>query len=244
MKVIVKKDYYEMSKGVANHIINYINNKPDSLLCFAGGDTPLQTYAYLVEAAANGQVDFSKCSFVSLDEWGGLGPETKGSCVETLYNHLYNKLPINVEKQVCFFNGKAENLEDECKRVDEFIFNKGNIDISLLGIGMNGHLGFNEPGADEEMYSGVIPLDPITKTVGSKYFEEELDLNVGITLGLKHLLNSNDVILIANASKKADIVKETVEGEISNKVPSSLARKCNSSFIYLDEEAASKLKNR
>lgn len=241
MKVVVKKNYKEMSKGVADHIIQYINNKPEALLCFAGGDTPLQTYAYLVEAAANGEVDFSKCSFVSLDEWGGLGPETKGSCVETLYNCLYNKLPIDLEKQVCFFDGKSESLEDECKRVDKFIFDRNGIDIALLGIGMNGHLGFNEPGSDLESYSNIVPLDPVTKKVGAKYFEEELDLTVGITVGLKHLLNATDVILIANEAKKADIVKKTIEGEITNEVPSSLARKGTNSFIFLDEDAASKL---
>ena len=242
MKIVVKKNYEEMSKSVSEHIIEYVNKKPNSLLCFAGGDTPLKTFDYLVEAANKGEVDFSKCSFVSLDEWGGLGFDTKGSCVETLYNHIYNKLPIDTEKQVCFFNGKAENLEEECKRVDQFIFDKGNIDISLLGIGMNGHLGFNEPGVDSELYSAVIPLDPVTQTVGTKYFEEELDLKVGITLGLKHLLGAKNIILIANATKKADIVKATIEGKISNEVPSSLARNCENSFIYLDEEAASKLK--
>ena len=241
MKVIIRKDYEEMSRDTAKHIMDYVNENPEALLCLAGGDTPLKTYEYLVKGEKEGKVDFSKCSFVSLDEWGGLGPKTKGSCVETLYNHLYNKLDIDVDKQVCFFNGKAESLEEECKRVDEFIFSKGGISISLLGIGMNGHLGFNEPGVDINLYSTIVPLDPVTKSVGKKYFEEDLDLKVGITLGLKHLLNSKNIIVIANDVKKADIVKETVEGEISNKVPSTLARTNKESFIYLDEAAASKL---
>ncbi|MGL5152609.1 MAG: glucosamine-6-phosphate deaminase [Clostridium sp.] len=241
MKVQVEKNYEEMSRASANHIINYVNRNKNALLCLAGGDTPLKTFEYLIEAEKENKVDFKECSFVSLDEWGGLGPETKGSCVETLYNHLYNKLNIDVKSQVCFFNGKEENLEEECKRVDEFILSRGGIDISLLGIGMNGHIGFNEPGAREEDNCIVVPLDPITKTVGAKYFEEELDLKVGITIGLKHLLASKNVILIANHKKKADIVKATVEGDITNEVPSSLVRKSDNSFIYLDEEAASNL---
>lgn len=241
MKVKINKNYDEMSQAVANQIIDYINKKPESLLCLAGGDTPLKTYEYLVKAAESNKVDFSKAKFVSLDEWVGLGSSTKGSCVETLYTHLYDKLPINIEKQVCFFDGLTDDLEKECNRVDKFIADSNGIDVCLLGIGMNGHLGFNEPNVDPELQCAVIPLDPVTKTVGAKYFDEEVNVTAGITVGLKHLLESKDLILIANAEKKAEIVKKTIEGEITIEVPSSMARKNENSSIYIDEEAASKL---
>ena len=242
MKVNVLENYENMSEAVAKYIIDYVNNKPESLLCLAGGDTPLLTYQFLVEAAEKGEVDFSKCKFVSLDEWVGLGEDIKGSCVETLYRTIYGKLPI-VKDQVCFFNGLAESLEEECKRVDKFIFENNRVDIMLLGIGMNGHLGFNEPNVDTDLYCTVIPLDPVTKTVGAKYFDQEVSITSGITLGIKHIMESNSIILMANSLKKADIVKATVEGEISVKVPSSLVREVNNSQIFLDKEAASKLKD-
>lgn len=241
MKVNIRENYDAMSKSVSDQIINYINNKPESLLCLAGGDTPLKTFEYLVKADENKEVDFSKAKFVSLDEWVGLGSSTKGSCVETLYTHLYDKLSINVEKQVCFFDGLSEDLDKECKRVDEFIGGSNGIDICLLGIGMNGHLGFNEPNVDPELKCSVIPLDPVTKTVGAKYFDEDVNVTAGITVGLKHLLASKELILIANAEKKAEIVKKTIEGKITIEVPSTMARKNENSVIYLDEEAASKL---
>lgn len=241
MKVIVKENYDLMSKAVADNIINYVNNKPKSLLCLAGGDTPLKTFEYLVKAAENKEINLTEVKFVSLDEWVGLGPATKGSCVETLYTHLYNKLPINVEEQVCFFDGLSNDLENECRRVDSFIESCGGIDISLLGIGMNGHLGFNEPGVNPELKCAVIPLDPVTKTVGAKYFDEEVDVQAGITVGLKHLLDAKEVILIANGEKKAEIVKKTIEGEITTEVPSSLARNSIDSSIYIDTEAGNKL---
>lgn len=241
MKVNVLENYEKMSKSVAEYIINYVNNKPESLLCLAGGDTPLLTYQYLVEAAEKKEVDFSKCKFVSLDEWIGLGEDVKGSCVETLYRTIYGKLPIEKD-QVCFFNGVAKDLEVECKRVDKFIFDNSGVDIMLLGIGMNGHLGFNEPNVDTNLYCTVISLDPVTKTVGAKYFDQEVDVTSGITLGMKHIMESKSIILMANALKKADIVKATVEGEISVKVPASLARNVDNSQIFLDKEAASKLK--
>lgn len=241
MKVNILENYQELSEAVGKFIVDYVNNKPNSLLCLAGGDTPLATYKYLVDASEKGEVDFSQCKFVSLDEWVGLGEETKGSCVETLYEHIYNKLPIEKE-QVCFFDGLSKDLDYECKRIDKFIFDNDKIDIMLLGIGMNGHLGFNEPGVNEDLYSTVVPLDEVSKTVGTKYFEEEVKLTSGITLGMKHILESKNVILMANALKKADIVKATIEGDISNKIPSTLARKSENASIYIDSEAASKLK--
>lgn len=242
MKVNIRENYDEMSKAVADKIISYVNNKPDSLLCLAGGDTPLKTFEYLVKASENKEVDFSKAKFVSLDEWVGLGASIKGSCVETLYTHLYDKLPINIKEQVCFFNGLTEDLDKECKRVDDFIEDNNGIDLCLLGIGMNGHLGFNEPGVNPELKCVVVPLHPISVKVGAKYFEEGVKLTSGITVGLKHLLSSKDLILIANAEKKAEIVKKTVEDEITIEVPSSMARKNKNSSIYLDSEAGSKLK--
>lgn len=242
MKVNILESYNDMSKAVADHIINYIENKPNSLFCFAGGDTPLKAYEYISNEINSRNIDVSKVKFVSLDEWVGIGHETKGSCIEMLYKHLYNKIPINIQEQVCFFNGKSENLEYECNRVDKFIFDNGGLDISLLGIGMNGHLGFNEPNVNPNLYCTVITLDEVTKTVGTKYFENEVKITAGITVGLKHIFKSKEVILIANGEKKADIVKKTVEGEKTIQVPSSLVNDSTNSFIYLDRSAANKLK--
>lgn len=240
MKVIVKKDYEEMCKAVADHIIDYIKKKPDSLIELPGGDTPLGIFRYLIEAAKEGTLNLSECAFVSLDEWENLGYETKGSCKQTLYDYLYNQLPINLEKQVCFFDGKAD-LQQECHRVDQFIFEHDNIDIAVLGIGMNGHIGFNEPGVDEHQYCTIVPLDDVTQSVSVKYFGEQLNIRHGITLGMKHFFHAKEVLLIADSARKAEIVKQVVEGEITNKVPASLMRKVEGSVLYVDEEAAQKL---
>lgn len=241
MKVVVKKNYEEMCQAVTDYIVDYISKKPESLIQLPGGDTPLGIFKCLVNADKDGKLDLSKVSFVSLDEWENLGYETKGSCIQTLYDSLFNQLSIDPEKQVCFFDGKG-NLEEECKRVDQFIFDHGNIDISVLGIGMNGHIGFNEPGFNPDQYCTIIPLDEVTKKVSVKYFGKQLNIEHGITLGFKHILNANKVILIADSTRKADIVKQVIEGPISNMVPASLVRKVNDSAIYLDEEAATKLK--
>ncbi|MDV4151373.1 glucosamine-6-phosphate deaminase [Clostridium sp. AL.422] len=240
MKVNILEDYKKLSMAVADYIIDQVKEKPESLLCLAGGDTPLLTYNYLAQAYTNGKVDFSKCRFVSLDEWVGLDINVKGSCIETLYNNLYYKLNLNSE-QICFFDGKARDLNNECKRIDNFIFINGGIDLILLGIGMNGHIGFNEPNVNINKYSQIFKLDDVTKNVCVKYFEESIIPEAGMSLGMKHILEAKKVVLMANSIKKADIVYRTIRGEKSVEVPSSLIRAIVGSQIFLDYEAASKL---
>ncbi len=101
MNLIIKDNYDEMSKATGDFVIDYVNKKADTLLCIAGGETPYGLFKYLIEASKNGKVDFSKCKFVGLDEWVGLGRKTRGSCQETLYNNFFDLLPIK-EDQICF----------------------------------------------------------------------------------------------------------------------------------------------
>lgn len=241
MEIKIYETYELMSKKSAEYIIDKINEKPNSLLCLAGGDTPLKTYEYLVEAYKNNEVDFTKCKFVGLDEWVGLSKETKGSCIEMLNKHLYSKLDLN-DNQICYFNGLADDLENECKRVDKFIFDNDGIDLILLGVGMNGHLGFNEPNISPNLYCNIVNLDNVTTNVGLKYFDEEFELKQGITLGMKHILNSNIKIIIANGEKKADIIKKVIEDEKTREVPASLLVDEKSVSVFLDKGASSKLK--
>ncbi|WP_029450697.1 glucosamine-6-phosphate deaminase [Clostridium algidicarnis] len=241
MKINVCENYELMSKDVAKYVVDVVNKKPESLLCLAGGDTPLKAYEYLVKAYNNNEVDFSKCKFVGLDEWVGLSKETKGSCVEVLNKHLYSKLNLT-EDQVCFFDGTVTNLQEECKRVDKFIFDNKGIDLVLLGVGMNGHLGFNEPNIDPDLYCTVVDLDEVTRSVGLKYFNEEVELKKGITIGMKHIFNSNKKVIIANGEKKADIIKKIVEDKKTRQIPASLIAHEESVNIFLDSKAANKLK--
>lgn len=241
MKISIYENYELMSKKASEYIIDTVNKKPESLLCLAGGDTPLKTYEYLVEAYNNNKVNFSKCKFVGLDEWVGLSKEIKGSCFEMLNKHLYSKLNLK-ENQVCFFDGIATNLEDECKRVDKFIFDNNNIDLVLLGVGMNGHLGFNEPNIDPNLYCTVVNLQEVTTKIGVKYFNENIELKKGITIGMKHIFKSNKKIIIANGEKKADIIKKIVQNKKTIEIPASLLIDEKSLNIFLDNGAASKLK--
>lgn len=244
MELVIKPDYQAMCQAVADRLIEIIAKKPACLLELPGGDTPRGIFDCLVDAAASGKVDVSQCSFVSLDEWEGLGYETKGSCRQTLFDELFYRLPIDVDRQVCFFDGRGD-LAQECRRIDQFVFEHGGLDAAVLGVGMNGHVGFNEPGVDPEQYCTVVPLDSVTREVSIKYFNgEQLNIGHGITLGFKHLIDAREVMLIANSERKASIVQRIVEGPITNEVPASLMRRAARCTFYLDTAAASALDGR
>lgn len=240
MKVVTFNNYDEMSRKTADFIVDFVNRKPDALLCFPAGHTSLGTFKYLAEYAGKGQVDFSKCKFVGLDEWLGLDKEDESNCRSFMYKNLFTPLGI-YSSNIEFFDTDAENLELECKRMDQYIFESGPVDLMLLGAGMNGHLGLNEPGVSFDLYSHVVELDPVTKTVGQKYFNRPVKLEKGITLGLKHVLQSRAVILQVSEKKKAEIVKKIVEGPVTSEVPASILRMHNEAFLFIDAEAASLL---
>ena len=242
MKKNISQNYKLMCKEISEYIINYVTNKPESLLVFPGGDTPLGVFEELIRAVEEKHIDFSKCYFVSLDEWENLDYTVKGSCIQTLYDSLYKKINIDIEKQVCFFDGK-NNLVKECERINKFIEKYGPIDIAVLGIGMNGHIGFNEPGVDENTYCHVVPLDETTTNVSVKYFGKQMNIAHGITLGMKHFYEAKKVLLMANGKHKSQIIKTVMTGSITKNVPASLMRKGDNAEIYLDKDAASLLDN-
>ena len=125
--------------------------------------------------------------------------------------------------------------------MDEIIFKNSGIDLMIVGIGMNGHIGFNEPGVSFNNYAHVIDLDETTITVGQKYFKTPVAIQKGITLGLKHLLESKKVLLLANGNKKASVIKKTVEEEVTNLFPASIMQTHLNGFVMVDEEAAALL---
>lgn len=240
MKIIVSDTYQELSEKVASVVAALINRKKDAVLTFPSGDSPLGLFQALVRKAKEGLADFSSCHFVGLDEWGGMDIHDEGSCQHFIYKELFNPLGIRPD-QITYFDAKSNDPEADCKRVDKEVDVLGGIDLIVLGIGMNGHLGFNEPGVSEDCYSLIVDLDQITKEVGQKYFPKEMQLTKGISLGLKRIMNTGQVILIANGKKKASIVRQTVEGTISNQIPSTIVRRHKDVCLYIDKEAASEI---
>ena len=241
MQIVSFKNYEQLSAYAADFIADSIKNKPNLVLCMASGSTPALTCDLLVQKLKEGQVDYSKFTFLGLDEWVGLPPTNTGSCHYFFHKKIFEPLQLS-PSQYFLFNALAEDLKDECSKMDKMISDKGGIDIMIVGIGMNGHIGFNEPGTSFTLLSHVAELDEITKSVGQKYFDGPVALGEGITIGLGHLMNTKKVFLMANGSKKAEVIKKTIEGPVTKSFPASIMQKHPDGCILIDEEAGSLLK--
>ena len=239
MKLEIFDNYEVLSLHAAKEIISIVHQKPNALFCLATGDSPKLTYTLLANEARESGVDFSKAYFIGLDEWVGVPPTNPGSCHYYLTRNVFQPLGIDVA-HIHLFNALSKNLQNECQSMDETIRNLGGIDLMLVGIGMNGHVGFNEPGISPDLYSHVINLAEVTQKVGQKYFTETMVLKQGITLGLKHFLESKVALLVANSEKKAGIIKRALEETISETLPATFIRRHANGKVFVDSAALAK----
>lgn len=240
MNISIADSYEALSREVADEVISHLSKSDHPLFCPTSGDTPTGLYKELVKRHQQQIINASAWYYVGLDEWSGMNGEDEGSCRNYLDKQLFTPLDIK-ENHIGFFDGKAADLENECHRVEQFIsVNKG-IDVIVLGLGLNGHIGMNEPGTSPLLHSHVSELAPLTKEVGQKYFKSQITLSHGLTLGIASIMKAKHVILMVNGEKKASIVKKVIEGEITNDVPASLLRKHNSFSLFMDKAAAAKI---
>jgi glucosamine-6-phosphate isomerase len=240
MHVKVFDSYLALSEFLAIKVLSIVKNNPAAVLCLAAGDTPRLAYQLIGEKAKSENINFSSCIFIGLDEWVGIPPENEGSCHYFLKKYLFD--PLNISPaNTHLFNALSDNLHHECTQMDAIISKVGGIDCMVVGIGMNGHIGFNEPGVSFDQTVHVIELDESTRLVGQKYFKQPVDLQKGITLGLQQLLSAKEAILMANGRKKAEIIKKAIEETIDPLVPASIMQLHHNGSVLLDKEAASLL---
>ena len=237
MKQIIYNDYTGLSVKTAEMIADIISKKPDALLCFPAGETSVGTFKHLIELNKTGKISFKKCKIVGLDEWANIGAMKSENCFSFLKKHFFDHIDYS-EENLCFFDGESSNLKKECIKTDNFIKKYGPIDMILLGAGMNGHLGLNEPGTSFDLYSHIVNLDETTKIVGQKYFSGKVNLTSGVTLGVKYIMEAKTVILQLNSARKAEVVKRLIDSEISPEFPASAVKAHNNSYLLLDKEAA------
>lgn len=237
MKIFIADDYEQLSKLADEDLIALTADKNEPVVCTASGDSPAGLYKVLVEKVNNQQADISGWKFLGLDEWTGLNGADEGSCRFHLNNQLFNPLQIPGE-HIIFVDGRAEDLTAECERIEDFIRQQKGIDVAIVGLGMNGHIGMNEPGTAAKSRTHISHLDTITQQVGQKYFTSQQTLTNGITLGLGTLMDAEHIMLLVSGSHKAAIVKQVLEGAISEDIPASLFRNHPGFRVYLDEAAA------
>lgn len=230
-----------MSARCAELVKLCLDAKPNALLCFPAGSTVVKTCEILKKLQDSGDIDFSQAEFVALDEWLDLEDERE-NCTHFLTKHLYGPLSIKPEK-MHLFDIHAKDLQAECRRIDQIIFDRGGIDLMILGLGMNGHLGLNEPGGDFGDYAKVVALSETTMEVGQKYFSGPTKLSRGITLGVHHMFDAKQVILQVSGIHKKDIVYDLYHTQPTQKLPGTVLKLLDRSKIILDKDAASRILN-
>ncbi len=220
-----KKAFELIQEGMANGA---------KVLGLATGSTPETLYAEMTAS----EVDFSEMTSVNLDEYVGLGGEDEQSYRYFMNAHLFNKKPF---KETFVPNGKAEDLEAECERYDSVIADHP-VDIQILGIGQNGHIGFNEPGASFEGTTSVVDLTESTINANKRYFDKVEDVpTTAISMGIGSIIQSKKIILMAFGEVKADAIQKMIEGPVTNELPASVLQKHDDVIVIIDEAAASKL---
>lgn len=242
MNIQIFKDYSALSKATADLIINYIKSKKDSLICLASGHTPIGVFQELRKAVQVNQVDLNHCTFLSLDEWVNIDPSDPGSCLSMLQKDCFTPLGIG-KHQVEFFDVSVADLQKECDRINALIESHGGLDIMLVGVGTNGHIGMNEPGTPFSSYAHISELAEETKLVGQKYFQKSTSLSQGITLGLNHLREAKLPLVMANGNKKAAIIAKGLHGIATEEIPLSVVHLIPHVYVMLDEEAAGLLQD-
>lgn len=241
MKIIVTDTYEELSEKAAEIIANKIIQNSKCTLGLATGSTPIGTYKNLIKMNKEGKISFKDISTVNLDEYKGLAEDHHGSYRYFMNENLFNHIDIN-KKNTFVLNGLAEDDEKECKRFDEIIKNHSPISIQLLGIGENGHIGFNEPMDYFSFGTHLIKLTDNTMDVNSRFFKDgETPPHYAYTMGIKDIMMADTVLLIANGPKKAKTMKDTIEGKITPHVPASVLQLHKDAIIIGDKEAMSLL---
>ena len=239
MRIICAKDYKEMSEMAADIIGAQVLLKPDAVLGLATGSTPIGTYEELVRRYEAGRLDFSKIKTVNLDEYRGLTRDNDQSYYYFMHSHLFDHININ-KNNTKVPDGMEPDTLKAGQDYDNIIKNYGGIDLQLLGLGNNGHIGFNEPGDEFIDKTHVVDLTESTIEANKRFFASIDDVpKQAYTMGIGSIMRAKRVLMVVNGKGKAEIVKEAFFGPITPKVPASILQLHNDFILIGDVEALS-----
>lgn len=241
MQLITTKDYQDMSRIAANIIAAQITLHPRSVLGLATGSTPLGIYQQLVQRHQAGDIDFAQIRSVNLDEYCGLAPDHPNSYHYYMWENLFRHVNVKPEN-VHIPDGLAEDVAAECARYERLIEGLGGIDLQLLGLGENGHIGFNEPAESFTTVTHQVELDEQTIVSNSRLFAsvDEVPCSA-ITMGIKAIMQARKVILVVNGVRKAAILKKALYGPVTPRVPASILQLHPDVTVVADAEALSEI---
>ncbi|SFR65627.1 glucosamine-6-phosphate deaminase [Anaeromicropila populeti] len=239
MQVYKAKDYRDMSRKAANLISAQVILKPDCVLGLATGSTPIGTYQQMIEWYQKGDIDFSRVKTVNLDEYKGISNENPQSYHYFMKTQFFQHINIR-EDQSYLPEGMAEEEKAECERYDNVISRLGGIDLQLLGLGHNGHIGFNEPGDAFQLGTHCVALSDSTIKANSRLFAKgEKVPEQAYTVGMKTIMQAGKILCIVSGSDKAEIVKKAFFGPVTPAVPASILQLHPDFILIGDEEALS-----
>jgi glucosamine-6-phosphate deaminase len=242
VQVHIFPDDNAMARAVALRVTRLVAAKPAAVLGLPTGRTPVHLYAHLRALAAAGKLDFSRVTTFNLDEFHGLPAEHPASYRSFMDEHLFGHVNVS-RKRIHFLNGMESDAARECRRYEAAIARAGGIDLQILGIGTNGHIGFNEPAPGLQSNTHLARLKPETRRSNANLFAGRVSAvpREALSMGVGTILRASAVILMANGSRKADAVKATVEGPVTTRMPASLLQLHRQVELILDQAAASKL---
>lgn len=241
MLVEVVDDYETLSDRAAEIVAEQIREKPDSVLGFATGSTPKGLYRRLIEAHETRGLDFSKLTTFNLDEYVELPPEHEQSYSHYMWSNLFDHVNVT-PSQVHIPHGMADDIDQHCQWYERRIEEAGGIDLQILGIGANGHIAFNEPGSSLGSRTRIKTLTSKTIEDNARYFEDpDMVPEYAITMGIGTIMEAEKILLLASGERKAQAMKDTLEGYITAMVPASMIQMHRFTHVVIDEDAASKL---
>jgi glucosamine-6-phosphate deaminase len=239
MKIIRTRDYQHMSRQAANILSAQVILKPDAVLGLATGSSPLGIYRQLIEWYHKGDIDFSQVHTVNLDEYVGLSPEHEQSYAWFMRHNFFDGAQIT-PPQTNIPNGLAANEDEECRRYDGVIRSLGGIDLQLLGLGPNGHIGFNEPDRYFSKGTHCVDLTESTIKANSRLFEREEDVpRQAYTMGVQTIMYARMILVIASGEAKADAVRRMCYGPVDPECPASILQLHTNCVVIADEAALS-----
>ncbi len=241
MQMIKEKTYEQMGARAAAIIAEVIHKKENPVLGLATGSTPISTYQSLIQLYENGSLDFSKVTSVNLDEYKGLSGDNDQSYRYFMNHNLFDH--VNIDKTKTFVpNGLEADSAKACSDYDKIINEVGQIDIQVLGLGLNGHIGFNEPADHFPKTTHCVDLTQSTIDANSRFFETMDEVpKQAYTMGIQTIMSAKTILVLVNGSAKADIVKEAFFGPITPQVPASILQLHDNVILVGDEEALSKI---
>ena len=241
MKIYSAQDYQSMSRKAANILSAHVILKPDSVLGLATGSTPIGMYKQLIEWYNKGDIDFSQVHTVNLDEYLGLAPTHDQSYRYFMQANLFDHVNVPPEN-TNVPNGLAPDPEAECARYNQVIADLGSIDVQVLGMGHNGHIGFNEPEEAFELETHVVNLTDNTIDANARFFASRDEVpRQAITMGIKSIMQARHILVVVSGKDKAEIVKRAFFGPVTPKVPASILQMHPHVSLVADEAALSLL---